>query len=86
MTQLARTVAQIPVIANGGMHDPQLAEQVISDGHADLSALARGALANPDWPQRLTEGLRPASFDHTVLHPVATIENARRWLMAQKRL
>ncbi|GAA2793391.1 NADH:flavin oxidoreductase [Saccharopolyspora taberi] len=77
VTALARQVTGRPVIANGGMHDPARAESVLTGGHADLVALARGALANPDWPRRLAEHRPPAEFDPATLKPDVTLP-ARR--------
>jgi len=79
LTGLARRVSGLPVIANGGMHDPAQADQVLTDGHADVLSLARGALANPDLPRRLAEHRELARFDRKMLEPAATLANARRW-------
>ncbi|HEU4948060.1 MAG TPA: NADH:flavin oxidoreductase [Kribbella sp.] len=79
ITGLARRLTGLPVIANGGMHDPAQAAQVLTDGHADLLALARGALANPDLPRRLEKDLSLERFDRAMLHPRVTLANARAW-------
>ncbi|HEV2999140.1 MAG TPA: NADH:flavin oxidoreductase [Solirubrobacteraceae bacterium] len=79
ITGLAREVTGAPVIANGGMHDERLAARVLDDGHADLVSLGHGALANPDWPQRLAAGRRFAEFDPDMLRPEVTIENTLAW-------
>ncbi|WCB96720.1 NADH oxidase [Baekduia alba] len=79
ITGLARECCAVPVIANGGMHDPDLAGSVLDDGHADLVALGHGALANPDWPRRLAEARPQEAFDGAMLSPEVTIENAERW-------
>ncbi|QFY09926.1 NADH:flavin oxidoreductase [Nonomuraea phyllanthi] len=79
ITGLARQVTGLPVIANGGMHDLAQAAQVLSDGHADVVSVARGALANPDLPRRLAEGVPLEEFDHMMLQPMATLGNARLW-------
>jgi 2,4-dienoyl-CoA reductase-like NADH-dependent reductase (Old Yellow Enzyme family) len=79
LTGLARRVSGLPVIANGGMHDPVQAERVLTDGHADLLSVARGALANADLPRRVAGGLELTRFDHAMLEPAATLANARRW-------
>jgi 2,4-dienoyl-CoA reductase-like NADH-dependent reductase (Old Yellow Enzyme family) len=78
-TALARSATGLPVIANGGMHDPSQAEQVLTDGHADLLSVARGALANPDLPRRLAAGTPLEPFDRAMLSPSVTLANARRW-------
>ncbi|MEV0283108.1 MULTISPECIES: NADH:flavin oxidoreductase [unclassified Kribbella] len=79
LTGLARRVTGLPVIANGGMHDPAQADQVLTDGHADLLSLARGALANPDLPRRLAENQELQRFDRRLIEPAATLANARQW-------
>ncbi len=78
LTALARMVTGLPVIANGGMHDPDRAADVLRDGHADLLAIGSGALANPDWPARLAAGRGIDAFDHRILHPRASLDNAAR--------
>jgi 2,4-dienoyl-CoA reductase-like NADH-dependent reductase (Old Yellow Enzyme family) len=61
------------VIANGGLGDPDAARDVLDAG-ADLVTLATGALANPDWPTRVTEGCELDAFDPAeFLAPDATI-------------
>ena len=79
ITGVARSVTGVPVIANGGMADPELAQRLLRDGHADLVALGHGAIANPDWPRRVAEGRPIDAFDPAMLLPEPTIENARRW-------
>ncbi|WP_431933874.1 tRNA-dihydrouridine synthase [Nonomuraea jabiensis] len=79
ITGLARKVTGLPVLANGGMHDLARAAMVLQDGHADVLTLGRGALANPDFPRRLAQGLPMANFDHQMLQPMATLSNARLW-------
>ncbi|MFD1546101.1 oxidoreductase [Nonomuraea guangzhouensis] len=82
ITGLARKVTRLPVLANGGMHDAARAATVLEDGHADVLAVGRGALANPDFPRRLAQGLPMAPFDHQMLQPMATLSNARQWRRA----
>lgn len=79
VTRLARAVTGLPVIANGGMHTSELARTVLGEGHADLVALGRGALANPDWPRVIAAGARPAEFDRTMLDPEVTLAAQRSW-------
>jgi 2,4-dienoyl-CoA reductase-like NADH-dependent reductase (Old Yellow Enzyme family) len=45
-----------PVIAVGKLQDPALAEEVLSSGKADLIALGRPLLADPDLPRKWKEG------------------------------
>jgi len=76
ITELARRVSGLPVIANGGMHNVDTAERVLREGHADLVSLGRGALANPDWPARVRRGDPAERFDPKMIHPSATLEYA----------
>jgi 2,4-dienoyl-CoA reductase-like NADH-dependent reductase (Old Yellow Enzyme family) len=76
ITAVAREVAGVPVIANGGMHSPELVREVLDDGHADLVSLASGALANRDWPLRVRDGRELDVFDKAILHPSASLDNA----------
>ncbi|RZI53603.1 MAG: NADH:flavin oxidoreductase [Pseudonocardia sp.] len=87
ITQVAKQASKLlPVIANGGMHDLEQAKTVLDGGHADLVSLGRGALANPDLPRRLALGAGVDDFDrfdHSMLEPVATIDNARQWAVVR---
>lgn len=74
LVHLARRHAPgVTLIANGGLHDPARAANALGDG-ADLVALGRGALANPDWPQRLRDGLAPRAFDPALLSPLGDLK------------
>ena len=46
----------VPVIAVGGMEDPDAAEAVLQEGKADLVAIGRGLLADAFWSQKVEEG------------------------------
>jgi 2,4-dienoyl-CoA reductase-like NADH-dependent reductase (Old Yellow Enzyme family) len=78
LVQLARTHApDVAVIANGSLHDPIRAVAAFADG-ADLVALGRGALSNPDWPRRLRDGQALAVFDPALLSPFGDIKPAEQ--------
>ncbi|WP_083661444.1 oxidoreductase [Actinophytocola xanthii] len=79
ITALAKRVTGLPVIANGAMHHLPQAAEVIERGHADLLAVARGALANPDLPRRVAKDVPLAPFAPGMLEPMATIANTRLW-------
>jgi 2,4-dienoyl-CoA reductase-like NADH-dependent reductase (Old Yellow Enzyme family) len=73
---LARHYApRVPLIANGSLHSVERAAEAIVLG-ADLVALGRGALANPDMPKLLETGVAPRSFDSTILGPIANIKES----------
>jgi 2,4-dienoyl-CoA reductase-like NADH-dependent reductase (Old Yellow Enzyme family) len=59
MVKYAKAVKRavsIPVIVAGGIRTPQQAEKIIADGSADIVSLGRTLLADPDFPQKVTEG------------------------------
>ncbi|MEQ9410246.1 MAG: NADH:flavin oxidoreductase [Fuerstiella sp.] len=78
-TTLARRVTGLPVIANGGLDDPYLADAVIEREHADLISLGRAALAAPDWPARIANEESVVQFDRGMISPSASIQNADAW-------
>jgi 2-enoate reductase len=51
-----RSGVGIPVIANGKLGDPEIAERVIEEGKTDFIALGRPLLADPDWPNKVKAG------------------------------
>ncbi|MEU5281064.1 NADH:flavin oxidoreductase [Streptomyces asoensis] len=79
ITQIARKVSGLPVIANGGMHSTDQAADLLNGGHADILSLGRGALANPDLPRKLANNQPFEEFDYKMLHPMATLDSAHAW-------
>jgi 2,4-dienoyl-CoA reductase-like NADH-dependent reductase (Old Yellow Enzyme family) len=63
------------VIANGSLHDIERAKSVLNDG-ADIVTLGRGALANPDLPNRLVARSPLNEFDPVILGPIADIKES----------
>lgn len=53
-----RNRADIPTGAVGLIHSPDMAEQILANGHADLIFLGRTLLAEPYWPLRAAKQLR----------------------------
>jgi 2,4-dienoyl-CoA reductase-like NADH-dependent reductase (Old Yellow Enzyme family) len=45
-----------PVVTSGGIGTFELAEETLRRGDADLIAMARGSLADPDWPLKVRLG------------------------------
>ena len=48
--------AKILVAPNGGFHDPRRNEQWLAEGKADLIAMARPFIADPQYGQKIAEG------------------------------
>ncbi len=47
-----RASVREPVVAVGRINDPVQAERVLAEGQADLVAVCRGLIADPDWPAK----------------------------------
>ncbi len=68
-TYLARgvkSVVSLPVIASNRINDPEIAENIVRNGEADLVTMARALLADPDMPNKALHGK-----SHTIYHCVA---------------
>ena len=46
----------VPVATAGKLSDPADAERVLTEGTADIVGIARGLLADPDWPHKVKRG------------------------------
>ena len=46
----------VPVIAGNELDEIERALEVLNEGWADLVAVGRGLIADPDWPARAREG------------------------------
>lgn len=53
---IKEAVTQIPVFAAGRINDPVLAEKVLANGQADMVAMSRALLADPDMPAKARQG------------------------------
>jgi 2,4-dienoyl-CoA reductase-like NADH-dependent reductase (Old Yellow Enzyme family) len=51
-----KQVVAIPVVAVGRIKDPALADQIIADGKADVVAMGRALIADPDLPNKARGG------------------------------
>jgi 2,4-dienoyl-CoA reductase (NADPH2) len=51
-----RRAVDVPVIAVGRIHDPALAAQMLEEGRADLIAMGRPLLADPELPNKAKAG------------------------------
>jgi 2-enoate reductase len=56
MAAMVKQVVTIPVLTVGRLDLPEIAEQAIAEGKADMVTLARGLLADPNWPNKVLEG------------------------------
>ena len=51
-----KKAVDIPVIAQGRVNDPIQAEQILAAGQGDLIGMARGLIADPEFPNKAREG------------------------------
>lgn len=76
LAALAKRYGKVPVIANGNLHDPIQANELIEKGEADVITIGRGALANGDWVNKVKNGESLEEFDpEKVLSPDAKIKD-----------
>jgi len=80
LAALAKKYSGLPVIANGGVREPDLALSVIEHREADVITLGRTALANPDWPTAVRNDVPLKDFDYAILAPIANLESAKKYV------
>jgi 2,4-dienoyl-CoA reductase-like NADH-dependent reductase (Old Yellow Enzyme family) len=61
LARLAKTATQLPVILVGGLRSRAVMDEVLASGDADLIALSRPLIREPDLPNRLKSGQATAS-------------------------
>lgn len=76
LMRLAKRYApKAAIFANGNLHHVAQAVAALDDG-ADMVTIGRGALANPDFPRRLSERLALSDFDPAILGPIANVKES----------
>jgi 2-enoate reductase len=67
LAEAVKKVVKIPVIADGKLGNPEIAENVIKERKADFVSIGRPLLADPEWPQKVKQGrledIRPCIGD-----------------------
>ena len=76
---LAKRYSGKTVIANGKLQDPAEAERALTEEAVDFCAIAKGALADPAWPQKIAAGQEPIAFNPGMTTPLATLANTTQW-------
>ena len=54
--QLKAGVADLPVFAVGGIKDPAMAEEILATGKADMVAMTRAQIADPEFANKVRDG------------------------------
>ena len=55
-SQVKAALAELPVFTVGGIKDPMLAEEIVASGKADMVAMTRAQIADPDFATKVEEG------------------------------
>lgn len=53
---IKKALDHAPVAASNRINDPELAEQILREGRADMVSMARALVADPDMPNKAREG------------------------------
>jgi 2,4-dienoyl-CoA reductase-like NADH-dependent reductase (Old Yellow Enzyme family) len=77
-----RREARMPTQAVGLVVDPHQAEEILAQGRADLIAIAREALRNPNWALHAREALEPAAAESLTQWP----KQSDSWLARRKTI
>ena len=56
VSKAVKEVVSVPVITQGKLNDPLIAEKVLVEGKADFIALGHQMIADPEWPKKVKEG------------------------------
>ena len=82
LTARLKAAVSVPVVASNRINTPEVAEQILADGRADLISMARPLLADPDFVNKAAEGradeiitciaCNQACLDHTFKNQRAT--------------
>jgi 2,4-dienoyl-CoA reductase-like NADH-dependent reductase (Old Yellow Enzyme family) len=72
---IAKILTGKPIIANGGLHDTTIAASLLSTGRADLIAIGKAAIANPNWPNLIATGQQTIPFFKEMINPSLTLRH-----------
>jgi 2,4-dienoyl-CoA reductase (NADPH2) len=56
LAEAIKKKVNIPVIAVGRINTPEVAEEILNKGQADMVAIGRQLIADPFWPKKVLEG------------------------------
>ena len=56
LSQGIKEVVKLPVFANNRIHTPEMAEEILKDGKADLIGMVRPLISDPEFPHKTREG------------------------------
>lgn len=74
LAALAKKYGKVPIFANGKLHEPEKAEEIIKNNEADVITIGTGALANPNWVNKVKNNETLNEFNpEKFLHPAAKV-------------
>lgn len=76
LAELAKKYGELPVIANGSVNNENDAEHLIDTEQADVVALGKAALANPNWPNAVKKKQTLKDFSFDMFDPIADLKTA----------
>ncbi len=53
LAEAMKSAVSIPVITQGRLYEPEMAENVLAEGKADFISLSRGWICEPDWVKNI---------------------------------
>src|SRR3989475_12108676 len=56
LTAQVKAAVSLPVFTVGGIKDPELAEEILAEGKADMVAMTRAQIADPEFANKVAEG------------------------------
>ena len=56
LAERIKQVVSVPVMANGRIQSPELAEDILREGKADLIGLGRALICDPEFPDKIARG------------------------------
>jgi hypothetical protein len=74
--RLAETIRRetgLATSAVGLLHSPDLAEEIVANGRADLVALGRALMADPHWPLQAAKALRATNLEWPIQYERSNI-------------
>src|SRR5581483_6173050 len=65
LTAQVKAAVALPVFTVGGIKDPAFAEEILSSGKADMVAMTRAQIADPEFANKVREG-REQELTHCI--------------------
>jgi len=79
LAELAKKHGGIPVIANGSIVNENDATDILNADQADVVAVGKMALSNPDWPNLIRDKQALREFSFEMFNPLADLKTANEF-------